>query len=436
MAADASIYSLIKPQPGPMEQYGQVLNLKALMGQGKLQDLQTQKAERDMAEEQALHDVFSKAPEGATLESLVPAALRASPKGGIDLQGKVLTQQKTKADLDKTGLEIAAAKAKDARDGLAGVNDQVSYDAWRQSGAQKGYQVAQTAPDVFDPKWKDQHVLTADQYIANIEHQRNRDQTAVGQTETARHNKVVELHNNLTSTETARHNKALEGDPETIEGTAQAIAKGQLAPLQGFALQRPMSQKVMERVIQINPDFDPTQFATRQKAEKDFATGKQGQSVKSFNVAISHLGTLDQASDALANGNMQLFNKFGNAYASQTGGTAPTDFNAVKKIVADEIVKAVVGSGGGVADREEASKSIDAANSPAQLKGVIGKYKELMKGQLDGLRTQYEATTGKKDFDKKFLSEAAQGVAHGATAAAPKATPGKLTQPVKFLGFE
>jgi hypothetical protein len=64
-------------------------------------------------------------------------------------------------------------------------------------------------------------------------------------------------------------------------------------------------------------------------------------------------------------------------------------------------------------DREEAAKTIDAANSPAQLKGVIKQYKELMKGQLDGLRKQYEATTGKSDFDKKFLSEAAQGVAHG-----------------------
>jgi hypothetical protein len=183
----------------------------------------------------------------------------------------------------------------------------------------------------------------------NAQQALTRDVTLAGQQKPLGTTLRQELHNSLTAKETGRHHRALEGDPQTIEDTAQAIAKGQLAPLSGFALSRPMAQNIMARVVQINPDFDPTQFATRQKAEKDFATGKQGTSVKSFNVAISHLGTLDQLADALNNGNVQLINKIGNAYATQSGGTAPTDFNAAKKIVADEIVKAIVGSGGGVA---------------------------------------------------------------------------------------
>lgn len=214
--------------------------------------------------------------------------------------------------------------------------------------------------------------------------------------------------------ESKRHHQAIEGDPTTIENTAQAIASGTLAPLSGFALARPMGQQIMSRVVAINPAFDPTQFGTRQKAEKDFATGKPGQSVRSFNVALSHLDTLDQLSDALHNGNLQVVNKIGNVYAQQTGQVAPTNFESAKKIVADEIVKAIVGSGGGVADREAAAKTISAASSPAQLKGVIGTYKELMKGQLGGLKQQYEQTTGKKDFDR-FLSPA--GIKQEAPAA-------------------
>lgn len=230
--------------------------------------------------------------------------------------------------------------------------------------------------------------------------------------ESQRHNTATEAQSGKTLAETTRHHAALEGDPKTVEETAQAIAAGKLAPLSGFALARPMAQNIMARVVQINPEYDPTQFQTRQKSEKDFATGKQGNSVRSFNVALSHLDTLDQLADALHNGNMQLVNKVGNAVATQTGSAAPTNFVAAKKIVADEIVKAIVGSGGGVTDREEAAKTIAAANSPAQLKGVINTYKELMRGQINGLRNQYESSTGKTDFDTKFLSQAGQAVEH------------------------
>ena len=55
----------------------------------------------------------------------------------------------------------------------------------------------------------------------------------------------------------------------------------------------------------------------------------------------------------------------------------------------------------------ETAASINAANSPAQLKGVIDTYKQLLGGQLSGLKQQYEVSTGKKDFNK-FISENTQ----------------------------
>jgi len=149
--------------------------------------------------------------------------------------------------------------------------------------------------------------------------------------------------------------------------------------------------------------------AAQNAAVKSFSDGKLGSTVRSFNVSISHLDTLDQLTDALHNGDAQAMNRASNYFKSQTGNPAPTNFEAAKKVVADEVVKAIVGTGGGVTDREEAAKTIAAANSPAQLKGVIGTYKELMRGQLHGLQQQYEVSTGRKDFDK-FLSPAAQAV--------------------------
>jgi hypothetical protein len=205
------------------------------------------------------------------------------------------------------------------------------------------------------------------------------------------------------------------GSPQSVENTAHMIANGQIPMISGFAMKTPWGQSVVSRVSQLNPNYNAADFNTSKKALADFGSGKLGGSVRSFNVALKHLDTLGDAADALNNGNVQLFNKIGNAWASQTGGTAPTDFNAVKKIVGDEIVKAIVGSGGGVADREEAANTLSAANSPQQLQSVIGHYKELMNAQLGGLRQQYEQSTGRKDFNR-FLSPESLAEAGGGSS--------------------
>ena len=147
---------------------------------------------------------------------------------------------------------------------------------------------------------------------------------------------------------------------------------------------------------------------TQTKAVKDFSTGVQGKQVNAFNTAIDHLSTMDKLSDALQNGDTKVINSIANTIASQTGAPAPTNFNAAKQIVTAEVIKAVVASGGGVTERKEAADNFAAASSPAQLKGVINTYKQLLGGQLNSLGLQYENTTGRKDFDKKLTGDAKQ----------------------------
>lgn len=200
-----------------------------------------------------------------------------------------------------------------------------------------------------------------------------------------------------------------------METQAQAIAMGKQAPITARS-GRP--SPIMARVMELNPDYDAKDYGTHVAGEKFFTSGKGGTTIKSFNVGISHLNTLDGLVDAMANGDAPALNKIGNIYKTQTGQTAPNNFETARKVVGDEIVKAIVGAGGGVADREEAARTINAAGSPAQLKESIGVYKDLMNGQLGGLRQQYETATGKKDFDQRFLSADANAVANPAPAAA------------------
>ena len=224
-------------------------------------------------------------------------------------------------------------------------------------------------------------------------------------------------------------------DPAQRENIAKMISNGQMAPLSGPALRTADGLAIMSRVAELNPEFRGQNYNAVQKATSDFTTGKNGNTVRSFNVAISHLSTLSQLADALHNNDTQAVNKIGNFFSQQTGGAAVTNFDTAKKVVADEVVKAIVGSGGGVHDREEAAKVILASNSPAQLNGAIKNYTTLMHGQLDGLQHQYESTTGLKDFDK-FLTPEALASRPRRPVAAPggTVTPPAGTSPARRTG--
>lgn len=217
----------------------------------------------------------------------------------------------------------------------------------------------------------------------------------------------------------------LSGNPYAPEGVSH-IASGQVRSAASLAAQRFVQEHpdaTAQDVAQFAADFGSTG-----KSVGAFSTGKQGDLIRSFNVGISHLNTLDGLVDALGNHDMQAFNKIGNAVAAQTGNPAPTNFDAAKAIVGDEIIKAIVGGGGALADRENAQNQIDRANSPQQLRGVINTYKKLMAGQLGGLKKQYTDTTHRNNFDSR-LSPEARSELENETGSAPSPMPSPQNLP-------
>jgi hypothetical protein len=195
--------------------------------------------------------------------------------------------------------------------------------------------------------------------------------------------------------------------PTSLANQIRAIGEGREPSPAARSLTSPAGRQLMELVTQAYPNYDAKEYATKTAAEKSFI-GKRGDTVRSFNVLVDHLGTLQQTADALQNGDTRAFNQAANFIGLQTGNPAPADFTAVKRIVADEINKAVIGGAGALGDRKAIDDAINSASSPQQLSSVITKYKQLAGGQLNGLEQQYSATTGKKDFKDKFLSPAAR----------------------------
>ena len=204
------------------------------------------------------------------------------------------------------------------------------------------------------------------------------------------------------SDKTADHpvyfNTTLTGDEflKTLSPVDQAHVKAISEGREPFPTPRMMAsnpyyERLADAVAQYNPDFDATAFSTRKNANTAFTTGIQGRQLLAFGSAVKHLETLGGLIDALKNKDVVQLNRFNNIWEKQTGQSAVTNFEAAKGIVAKEIMKAIVTGGGGVEERQELSRLMDAAKSPEQLRGVVDTYYELMKAQKENLIIQRDA---------------------------------------------
>jgi hypothetical protein len=221
---------------------------------------------------------------------------------------------------------------------------------------------------------------------------------------------------------------ALTGDeflktvPAQFQGLIKKVANYEVAPTT-FS-NRGQREKILAAVSQYDPTYDETKYGSIALTRKRFDSGPQGNTLRSMNVGIDHLSTLQEYVDALHNGNVQVINSVKNKIKEQLGYEEPQNFNAVKAIVGSEISKAIVGSQGALADREEIKAGLKNANSPAQLAGVIKAFKKLMAGQVTGLKQQYDSA-GLKDFHKRLVPATMKelGINEDGTTA-PLETPG------------
>ena len=204
------------------------------------------------------------------------------------------------------------------------------------------------------------------------------------------------------SDKTADHpvyfNTTLTGDAflKTLSPTDQAHVKAlnegrEPFPTAKMMASNPYYERLADAVAQYNPDFDATAYNTRKTASAAFTTGIQGRQLLAFGSAVKHLETLGGLIDALKNKDTIQLNRLNNIWKKQTGQSAVTNFEAAKGIVAKEIMKSIVTGGGGVEERQELSRLMDAAKSPEQLRGVVDTYYELMKAQQENLIIQRDA---------------------------------------------
>lgn len=221
--------------------------------------------------------------------------------------------------------------------------------------------------------------------------------------------------------------------PETQNANAAMIASYQIKPPDGFALSRPGAAETMAKVTQFNPDYQESRFPEINKAMSAFGPGQQGNIVRSLDVGVQHLAVLDQAAQAMNNGDVQKLNGMKNYFQQNFGASAPTTFDGLKQIVATEIEKSVAGGIGSAADRDRLMASLDRASSPAQLQSMTDGFRALMTGQLHGLQTQYQNdtgfTTGPFAFANKLGPEATKALGSYGNGGVPSSAAASATTP-------
>jgi hypothetical protein len=193
---------------------------------------------------------------------------------------------------------------------------------------------------------------------------------------------------------------------DQIEPTAQGMAAGDLPWPTGRAATSASGLELTKRAKEINPDATAYDFPMKKAGVTAFTSGRLGNQVRAFNVGLSHLDTLQQMGDALAQHDVTLFNSIANQWAAQTGEKAPPTYAAAVQIVGQEITKAIVGAGGGEREREQAAKNLQAALSPEGRVGAFGGLRTLMVGQLGGLEQQYKSSTHKSNFSDLLTDKA------------------------------
>jgi hypothetical protein len=465
MPIDPSIALGIKPMQidSPLNALAQFSQIQGAQTQNQLLGLKMQQAQADQAEKDTLRSLISGLPATATDEQRVAALRGSGTQTGFamadTLEKGLLDRQKTKAGVtrDTAGAlkeyvdtqgnvakRVMSNPTRDyanlALDTMAQHAKMLGFDQMLpQIEAERQAVAAMTTPEQIK-QWAAGHALKAEQLLPKIsthnaggftftkadnpltgvptitgQVQNTQDPNSIASNAriaaegAANRAQAARLHADTIAAENLRAGVTPGGGlDDNAERTAHAIASGQLPAPTGMALLNPKNQRILGRVMEINPQYDSTTVDAKKKAARDFTTGALGNSMRSFQVAGQHLDQLGELVDGLNNGNMQIVNKIGNAYASQTGSPAPTNFEAAKDVVSKEVVKAIVAGGGGVSERQELSHLMDQAKSPKQLKGVIQQYRNLMAAQHDALLQQRRAA-GLPDSTLPSYTEAAGG---------------------------
>lgn len=483
MPLDPSIILGVRPPQiqaqDPIEQYSKAATLKALMGQGQLQD-------RQIEDDAAVRDAY-KASNGDSkvLRSLLGE--RGQYKAIQTLDKFELDNAEKKAGIAVKQQELTTKAVAMHRDSLANVNDPQAAAQWVQAGytdpllapiLNKGGDV-QTAlsripqdPQAFQA-WKQQNALGATKFIELNKPQvhvrdlggtsevfstpglggtpqtlsttaKTQSPDSMAADARARESQQIErvkadpfgvLGLNKNPAATASAGAGLSGEEYLktlapgIASQVKALAEGKLA-ITPRTLQSPQGSALLQMAMQYEPGTDQTVYMSRQATARDAANGKLATSNNALNTVAGHLAGLADSADKLNNTSFPWANKVKNVISQAAGNPEVNAFNLNLMGVADELERAYRGAGGAASQIEQWKHTLGDSSSPEQFKAVLAKGAEMLESKLEANHAQYvQGMHGKPGDFRTITPKTEQALAklRGVEKAAPAADPTKMS---------
>lgn len=181
-----------------------------------------------------------------------------------------------------------------------------------------------------------------------------------------------------------------------MQNTIQGILKHDI-PLPTMS-RSPKNLAIIEAVMTADPNYDATKYQAKQKAQKDFATGPQGNMVRFAQTGVGHLDLADQKADLMHNSTIPAWNFAKNLIGPAIGMTdvakGVAGLQTAKTILSDEIDKFFINGGGAEKDRQHLQDQLSTASSPPAIHEVTNTLRQMMATQMGNLKDQYESNTG------------------------------------------
>lgn len=181
-------------------------------------------------------------------------------------------------------------------------------------------------------------------------------------------------------------------DTKIVPGVARAQAFGQFRPLQVVDPETGTTHYEYSgnAIAHGSQGTGSIPFRTAAGMAKFMTSGKGGQTITAYNTANDHLDLLGKAADALGNGDVQAINALNNSFQQQFGHAAPTNFNAVKAMLAGELANVAKVTGATDPEIAEQKDNINRASSPEQIRGFIDTNHDLMDQKAYEMYQQYQ----------------------------------------------
>lgn len=215
------------------------------------------------------------------------------------------------------------------------------------------------------------------------------------------------------------------------EAEAQALAAYKL-PLSPYSLSKPAMQPIIQRAMQINPNFSSVQYDNNKTVLNDLASsavGKSGGTLTAAQTALDHLNDMADVSQKLPR-NMGFVNAGENALSSTFNvgsASALKAWNQAKTLLAGEAAKMIKG---GVASEGEVNDMLNNLNPNDPNRDVaLAKVAAFMNDKVEEMQNKRDSVLGPASPGTSLLSAKAQQYAKRVIGLDPNNTVPQFSRP-------